>query len=175
MSGMALYSSKPACSSNSFLSLYNLRGFRAGGQGRFFRRLETLKEFGRQLQNSRFSESINAMSAAKGAVPMPDRLQTLMEFAKEDPQDAFAHYGVGLEFANSGRFAEAIEWFEKTVLIDQKYSAAYYQIAQCLQKEGNAEKFVAAVRRGYGKMLEIGDQKMKFEFEKLAAAAGVRI
>ena len=103
------------------------------------------------------------------------RLKMLKEFAANEPDDAFAHYGVALELSNAGQHAEAVDWFNKTIDIDARYSAAYYQLSLCYQKMGESEKFAESVKSGHSKMVEIGDNKMKFEFERLAGTTGVKL
>jgi predicted Zn-dependent protease len=63
-----------------------------------------------------------------------DRVATLKEFLAQNPTDAFARYGLALEYSNSGAIDQALEEFEKLISAHPDYTAGYFMAAQTLAK-----------------------------------------
>lgn len=83
-----------------------------------------------------------------------DRTTTLNEILSQDPSNAFARYGLAMEYANSGQSEQALEEFEKLLAAHPDYAAGYFMAAQTLVKiEKNVEaktmleNGIAAARR----------------------------
>ena len=62
------------------------------------------------------------------------RLETLEEFARERPADAFAHYGLAMEYITGGEEEKAREHFERLVAAHPEYVPAYYHYGQLLAR-----------------------------------------
>ena len=78
----------------------------------------------------------------------------LKEILAENPNDAFARYGLAMEYANSGDTAGAMGEYEKTVAASPDYVPAYQmagQLSMNLGREADArawfERGIAAARR----------------------------
>ena len=83
-----------------------------------------------------------------------DRIATLTEFLSQDPTNAFARYGLAMEYSNSGQFDRSLEEFEKLLLANPDYTAGYFMSAQTLVKAGRPaearqmlESGIASARR----------------------------
>ena len=63
-----------------------------------------------------------------------DRLQALLQFAEQNPDDAFVRYGLAQEYANQGQLEKAAEEFTQLVEINPGYQAAYYHGGQTYLK-----------------------------------------
>jgi predicted Zn-dependent protease len=83
-----------------------------------------------------------------------DRIAMLTEFLSQDPNNAFARYGLAMEYSNAGDFDHALEEFGRLLSTNPDYTAGYFMAAQTLAKAGrnkDAEKMlvdgVASARR----------------------------
>ena len=77
-----------------------------------------------------------------------DRIQMLTQFVNENPNDAFARYGLAMEHVRSGDLESAVLEFEAVLAADPNYSAAYYHGGQTLEKLGKLDQARDLYRRG---------------------------
>jgi len=64
-----------------------------------------------------------------------DRLAMLTEILTQNPTDAFARYGLAMEYSNQGDIAKSMEEFGKLLSTHPDYAAGYFMAAQTLMKE----------------------------------------
>ena len=83
-----------------------------------------------------------------------DRIAMLKAILADNPNDAFARYGLALEYANSGDTAAALAEYEKIVATNPDYVPAYQmggQLLLNLRREEEArqwfDKGITAARR----------------------------
>jgi tetratricopeptide (TPR) repeat protein len=83
-----------------------------------------------------------------------DRLAMLTEILEQNPTDAFARYGLAMEYSTLGQIAKSLEEFGKLLSRHPDYAAGYFMAAQTLMKEdrreeakGMLEKGIAAAQR----------------------------
>lgn len=83
-----------------------------------------------------------------------DRIAMLSEILSQNPKDAFARYGLAMEYSNSGKVQLAIEEFGKLLEFNPDYTAGYFMAAQTLaraQRVGEAKNMltqgIASARR----------------------------
>jgi tetratricopeptide (TPR) repeat protein len=70
----------------------------------------------------------------------PDRLQMLTQFLEQNPNDAFARYGLALEYSKRGETETALREFNKLLELHPDYTSGYFMAAQTLARvERNAE------------------------------------
>jgi predicted Zn-dependent protease len=69
-----------------------------------------------------------------------DRLAMLHEILSQNPDDAFARYGLAMEYSNSGEVEQALEEFTKLLSTHPDYTAGYFMAAQTLSKANRAEE-----------------------------------
>jgi predicted Zn-dependent protease len=69
-----------------------------------------------------------------------DRLAILNEILSQNPDDAFARYGLAMEHSNSGEVDRALEEFTKLLATHPDYTAGYFMAAQTLSKANRAEE-----------------------------------
>ena len=79
----------------------------------------------------------------------------LQEFLSENPEDAFARYGLALEYAKTGQVDTAMAEFKTLLARNPDYTAAYQMAAQTLmsaERFDEARKYledgIACARRG---------------------------
>ena len=63
-----------------------------------------------------------------------DRLAMLAEILTQNPDDAFARYGLAMEYSKLGEVERAMEEFGKLLAKHPDYSAGYFMAAQTLTK-----------------------------------------
>lgn len=69
-----------------------------------------------------------------------DRLQALLQFVKQNPDDAFVRYGLAQEYVNQGHLQNAAEEFTRLVESNPSYQAAYYHGGQTYLKMGRKQE-----------------------------------
>jgi thioredoxin-like negative regulator of GroEL len=69
-----------------------------------------------------------------------DRLVMLNEILSQNPDDAFARYGLAMEYSNSGEVERALEEFTKLLSTHSDYTAGYFMAAQTLSKANRVEE-----------------------------------
>ena len=67
-----------------------------------------------------------------------DRIATLSEILAQDPNNAFARYGLAMEYANSGQNERALEEFARLLDANPDYAAGYFMAAQTLVEAGRS-------------------------------------
>jgi tetratricopeptide (TPR) repeat protein len=84
----------------------------------------------------------------------PNRLQLLTEFLQHNPGDAFARYGLAMEYSKAGQTEQALAEFNKLLELHPDYTNGYFMSAQVLERSGRTpeakqmlEKGIAAARR----------------------------
>jgi len=84
----------------------------------------------------------------------PNRLQLLAEFLQQNPGDAFARYGLAMEYSKAGQTEQALAEFNKLMELHPDYTNGYFMAAQVLERSGRTaeakqmlEKGVEAARR----------------------------
>ena len=64
----------------------------------------------------------------------------LTEVLSQNPADAFARYGLAMEYSNQGDIAKSLEEFGKLLSTHPDYPAGYFMAAQTLMKEDRSEE-----------------------------------
>jgi predicted Zn-dependent protease len=68
-----------------------------------------------------------------------DRILMLNDLLAQDPNNAFARYGLAMEYSNSGELHRALEEFSKLLSANPDYTAGYFMAAQTLVKSGRSQ------------------------------------
>jgi predicted Zn-dependent protease len=63
-----------------------------------------------------------------------DRVSMLKEVLESNPQDAFARYGLAMEYSQTGRNDDALREFETLLSQHPDYTAGYFMAAQTLAR-----------------------------------------
>lgn len=69
-----------------------------------------------------------------------DRIALLTEILTQNPNDAFARYGLAMEYSSSGDTDRALEEFGKLLTAHPDYTAGYFMAAQALAKSARIEE-----------------------------------
>jgi tetratricopeptide (TPR) repeat protein len=65
-----------------------------------------------------------------------DRLTMLTEFLEQNPSDAFARYGLAMEYSKAGNSEQALAEFGKLLQLHPDYTNGYFMAAQTLERAG---------------------------------------
>jgi predicted Zn-dependent protease len=69
-----------------------------------------------------------------------DRLVMLNEILLQSPDDAFARYGLAMEYSKAGEVEHALEEFRKLLSTHPDYTAGYFMAAQTLVAANRADE-----------------------------------
>ena len=69
-----------------------------------------------------------------------DRIAALTDILSQDPNDAFARYGLAMEYSKTGEVERALEEFGKLLAAHPDYTAGYFMAAQTLASANRAEE-----------------------------------
>lgn len=67
-----------------------------------------------------------------------DRVAMLTEVLAQNPNDAFARYGLAMEYSKTGEVDRALEEFGKLLSANPDYTAGYFMAAQTLAQANRA-------------------------------------
>jgi tetratricopeptide (TPR) repeat protein len=83
-----------------------------------------------------------------------NRLQMLIKFLEQNPGDAFARYGLAMEYSKAGQTDQALAEFIRLLELHPDYTNGYFMAAQTLERAGRTaearkmlENGLAAARR----------------------------
>lgn len=94
-----------------------------------------------------------------------NRLEILKQMVAQDSSNAFARYGLAMEYANSGALEDAVAEFRSLLAHDENYAAAYYHGGQALEKLGRLEEAKDLYSKGVEVSTRKGDLHTRAEIE----------
>jgi predicted Zn-dependent protease len=77
-----------------------------------------------------------------------DKITMLKEILDQNPNDAFARYGLAMEQANQGDMETALAGFSELTSLHPDYTAAYQMSAQILIKAGRIQEAMQRLELG---------------------------
>jgi predicted Zn-dependent protease len=101
-----------------------------------------------------------------------DRLAMLKEILAQNPKDAFARYGLAMEYSNSGQMEDALREFGALRTANPDYTAGYFMAAQMLAREGREEEACKMLREGIAAARRTGNQHAQGEMEQMLGELG---
>ena len=87
----------------------------------------------------------------------------LKQVLEQNPGDAFARYGLAMEYARDGQLETALEQFQALLRARPDYTAAYFQAAQALARADRSDDARRWLRDGMACAERVGDQHAKSE------------
>ena len=94
-----------------------------------------------------------------------DRIALLTEVLSQNPSDAFARYGLAMEYSNSGDVERALEEFGRLLAAHPEYTAGYFMAAQTLAKAERAEEARKMLADGIASAKKSGNGHAQAEME----------
>jgi predicted Zn-dependent protease len=98
-----------------------------------------------------------------------NRIDMLTQFLAENPGDAFARYGLAMEYSKAGEVETALEQFKKLLELHPDYSAGYFMAAQTLAKAARSDEARAYLEKGIAAAARSGNAHAKGEMEAMLA------
>lgn len=78
----------------------------------------------------------------------PSRLEMLTQFLEQNPNDAFARYGLALEYSKLGQTEAALQQFNKLLELHPDYTSGYFMAAQTLAKAERNDEAKSMLKKG---------------------------
>jgi predicted Zn-dependent protease len=101
-----------------------------------------------------------------------DRVAILTEILSQNPNDAFARYGLALEFSNAGDVDRALEEFGKLLAAHPDYTAGYFMAAQSLARADRIAEAKKMLGDGIASAKSTGNAHAQSEMEGMLADLG---
>lgn len=95
------------------------------------------------------------------------RVTALEEILKENPNDAFARYALGLEYSGAGETEAALSEFEKLLAAHPDYTNGYFMSAQVLDRAGRSDEARAMLEKGIESARRTNNRHAQSEMEAM--------
>ena len=76
------------------------------------------------------------------------RLEKLLEFIKEQPDDVFLKYALAMEYQGLNDIEKAKEYFEEVLKVDKNHVAAYYQLGKIFERLNDETSAISIYEKG---------------------------
>jgi predicted Zn-dependent protease len=94
-----------------------------------------------------------------------DKLAGLKEILTMDPNNAFARYGLAMEYVNRGEIAAALQEFDTLAAAHPDYTAGYFMAAQALAKEERVPEAIERLHAGIASARRTGNNHALSEMQ----------
>jgi len=101
-----------------------------------------------------------------------DRLEMLKQFLDENPNDAFARYGLAMEYSKSGDVDTALAEYRKIIETNPDYTPAYQMAGQMLAEKGRVDEARKFFEQGIASAKRGGNQHAQSEMQGLLDELG---
>jgi tetratricopeptide (TPR) repeat protein len=101
-----------------------------------------------------------------------DRIAMLTEILAENPNDAFARYGLAMELSNQGKIEPAMKEFGTLLYTHPDYTAGYFMAAQTLAKADRLDEARKMLGDGILSAKRTGNGHAQSEMEGMLADLG---
>src|SRR5215472_12111725 len=98
-----------------------------------------------------------------------DRIAALNDILTENPKDAFARYGLAMEYSKQGDFDRALAEFGILIEHHPDYTAGYFMAAQTLARAERTEEAKKMLLEGIASARRTGNLHAQSEMEGLLA------
>jgi predicted Zn-dependent protease len=96
-----------------------------------------------------------------------DRIALLSQVVEQNPDDAFARYGLAMAHLSEGRTDAALAEFDTLIQHNPDYVPAYQMSAQTLAKFGRSDEAVQRLRHGIAMAIRHGNAHAASEMQAL--------
>ena len=101
-----------------------------------------------------------------------DRIAALNDILTENPKDAFARYGLAMEYSKQGDFDRALVEFAILIENHPNYTAGYFMAAQTLVQAERTEDAKKMLHNGIASARRNGNPHAQSEMEALLVELG---
>ncbi|HTX41956.1 MAG TPA: hypothetical protein VMD25_09030 [Acidobacteriaceae bacterium] len=96
-----------------------------------------------------------------------DKIASLSEILEQDPKNAFARYGLAMEFAGRGETQRAVAEFARLLEDHPDYTAGYFMAAQTLAKVRQTAEAKQKLAEGIACARRTGNQHAQREMQAM--------
>jgi cytochrome c-type biogenesis protein CcmH/NrfG len=96
-----------------------------------------------------------------------DKVAMLNEILTENPKDAFARYGLAMEYAGRGDTETAVAEFARLLEEHPDYTAGYFMVAQTLAKAERLDEAKVRLGQGIASARRTGNQHALSEMQAM--------
>ena len=96
-----------------------------------------------------------------------DKVATLTEILEQDPRNAFARYGLAMEYAGRGEMQSALAEFDRLLADHPDYTAGYFMAAQTLARSGREADAKQRLADGIASARRTGNQHAQREMQAM--------
>jgi predicted Zn-dependent protease len=96
-----------------------------------------------------------------------DRLAMLTDILSQNPNDAFARYGLAMEYSKTGQVDRALEEFGTLLTTHPDYTAGYFMAAQTLVSANRADEARKMLVEGISSAVRTGNTHAQSEMTAL--------
>lgn len=96
-----------------------------------------------------------------------DKISMLTEILAHNPADAFARYGLAMEYAGRGEFDTSLAEFDRLLTQHPDYTAGYFMSAQTLAKAGRNQEAKHRLTEGIASAKRTGNQHAQSEMQAM--------
>ena len=96
----------------------------------------------------------------------------LNEILAENPDDAFARYGLAMEYSKAGELERALEEFRKLLSSNPDYTAGYFMAAQTLARASRNDEAKKMLVDGIASAKRTGNAHAQSEMEAMLEELG---
>jgi Tfp pilus assembly protein PilF len=96
-----------------------------------------------------------------------DKISMLTEILAQNPADAFARYGLAMEYASRGETDTSLAEFDRLLSQHPDYTAGYFMSAQTLAKAGRNEQAKHRLTEGIASAKRTGNQHAQSEMQAM--------
>src|SRR5579864_5135956 len=101
-----------------------------------------------------------------------DRTAMLEQILAQNPNDAFARYGLAMEHANRGDIPAALSEFARLLAVNPDYTPAYQMSAQILSRAGRGDEARTMLQDGIACAARTGNQHALAEMQGMLEELG---
>jgi cytochrome c-type biogenesis protein CcmH/NrfG len=101
-----------------------------------------------------------------------DRIAALNEILAQNPNDAFARYGLAMEYSNQGDLDRALAQFEILLKVNPDYTAGYFMAAQALARAARSAEAKTMLNNGIASARRTGNLHALSEMEAMLGELG---
>ncbi len=96
-----------------------------------------------------------------------DKIAGLKEILNIDPNNAFARYGLAIEYVSRGEIATGLAEFDMLLAAHPDYTAGYFMAAQTLAKEERVPEAIARLHAGIASARRTGNNHALSEMQAM--------
>lgn len=101
-----------------------------------------------------------------------DRVAMLNEILAQNPSDAFARYGLAMEYSKSGETDRALAEFGLLLAANPDYTAGYFMAAQTLARAARLAEAKKTLQDGIASAKKTGNAHAQSEMEAMLTELG---